>query len=259
MHLLIDNYDSFTFNVAQLMGELGADVKVIRNDALTLAQAAALEPESLVISPGPGTPDDAGVSVEFIRHFAGRIPVLGICLGHQCIVRAFGGRIARAERVMHGKVSRVYHDGGTIYHGLSNPFAATRYHSLIALEKDLPPDLMVSSYTSGGEIMGVRLKGEDVEGLQFHPESILTPEGRRLVGNFLELTCIEPSGFRVRQPIIPVSGRVLMNDMALVSVFFCNIVSGLRKSRYFPFAMPAPWLQAAEKPVLESFFIIMVF
>nr|MEE4268611.1 aminodeoxychorismate/anthranilate synthase component II [Candidatus Krumholzibacteria bacterium] len=188
MHLLIDNYDSFTFNVAQLMGELGGQVQVVRNDAITLDEAIALAPRSLVISPGPGTPDDAGVSVEFIRHFAGRIPVLGICLGHQSIVSAFGGRIARAERVMHGKVSRIYHDGGTIYHGLSNPFEATRYHSLIAPEKDLPAELQVSSYTSGGEIMGVRLKGADVEGVQFHPESILSPEGRRLMANFLELS-----------------------------------------------------------------------
>lgn len=188
MHLLIDNYDSFTFNVAQLMGELGAEVKVVRNDAITLEQAVALQPQSLVISPGPGTPQDAGVSVDFIKHFAGKIPILGICLGHQSIVEAFGGRIVRAERVMHGKVSRVYHDGGTIYHGLSNPFEATRYHSLIALEEDVPAELQVSSYTSGGEIMGVRLKGADVEGVQFHPESILSPEGRRLVANFLELS-----------------------------------------------------------------------
>ena len=187
MHLLIDNYDSFTFNVAQLMGQLGAEVKVVRNDAITLAEAVALAPRSLVVSPGPGAPEDAGVSVEFIRHFAGRIPVLGICLGHQCIVSAYGGRIVRAERVMHGKVSRVYHDGGTIYHGVSNPFEATRYHSLIALESDLPDALQVSSYTSGGEIMGVRARGLDVEGVQFHPESILTPEGRRLLANFLEL------------------------------------------------------------------------
>lgn len=188
MHLLIDNYDSFTFNVAQLMGELGAEVKVVRNDAITLAEAQEMGPASLVISPGPGTPDDAGVSVEFIKHFAGKIPVLGICLGHQSIVSAFGGKIVRAERVMHGKVSRIYHDGGTIYRGLSVPFEATRYHSLVALEGDLPDELQVSSYTSGGEIMGVRLKGADVEGVQFHPESILSLEGRRLMANFLELS-----------------------------------------------------------------------
>ena len=194
MHLLIDNYDSFTFNVFQLMGELGARVRVVRNDAITLEQAIALKPASLVISPGPGTPADAGVSVRLIRHFAGRIPVLGICLGHQSIVAAFGGSIVRAERIMHGKVSRVYHDGNTIYHGLSNPFEATRYHSLMAAEHDLPGELEVSSYTSGGEIMGVRLKGEDVEGVQFHPESILSPEGRRLMANFLELVTGKEGG-----------------------------------------------------------------
>lgn len=191
MHLLIDNYDSFTFNVAQLMGELGVRVRVVRNDAITLEEAVKLQPRSLVISPGPGTPADAGVSVEFIRHFTGKLPILGICLGHQSIVAAFGGSIVRAERVMHGKVSRVYHDGATIYHGLSNPFEATRYHSLMAAEHDLPDELQVSSYTSSGEIMGVRLKGQPdgcpVEGVQFHPESILSPEGRRLVANFLEL------------------------------------------------------------------------
>jgi para-aminobenzoate synthetase component 2 len=187
MYLLIDNYDSFTYNVAQLMGDLGAQVRVVRNDAITLQQARELAPRGLVISPGPGTPDDAGVSVDFIKHFAGRIPILGICLGHQSIVSAFGGTIVRAGRIMHGKVSRVYHDGATIYHGLSNPFTATRYHSLMAAEADLPGELQVSSYTSSGEIMGVRLKGADVEGVQFHPESILSPEGRRLMANFLEL------------------------------------------------------------------------
>ncbi len=194
MHLLIDNYDSFTFNVAQLMGELGAEVKVVRNDAITLEEAVALQLQSLVISPGPGTPQDAGVSVDFIKHFAGKIPILGICLGHQSIVEAFGGRIVRAERVMHGKTSRVYHDGGTIYMGLSNPFQATRYHSLIATESTLPAELKVSSYTSGGEIMGVRHRDLPIEGLQFHPESILTPEGATLLDNFLKL--VGPQGER---------------------------------------------------------------
>ncbi|MBU2501711.1 aminodeoxychorismate/anthranilate synthase component II [bacterium] len=186
MHLLIDNYDSFTYNVVQLLGELGAEITVARNDRITLEQARALEPESLIISPGPGNPDDAGVSLEFIRHFAGRIPVLGICLGHQCIVQAFGGTISRADRVMHGKTSRIYHDGQTIYEGLSNPFEATRYHSLTAREDSLPAELKVSAYTSGGEIMGVRMPGARLEGVQFHPESILTTEGRRLLANFLE-------------------------------------------------------------------------
>jgi anthranilate synthase/aminodeoxychorismate synthase-like glutamine amidotransferase len=188
MHLLVDNYDSFTYNVAQLLGELGAAVEVVRNDRISLQQARDLDPESLIISPGPGTPDDAGVSLDLIRHFAGRIPVLGICLGHQCIVQAFGGTISRADRVMHGKASRIYHDGRTIYEGLSNPFQAARYHSLTAREDTMPAELEVSSYTSEGEIMGVRLPGARLEGVQFHPESILTTEGRRLSTNFLEFT-----------------------------------------------------------------------
>jgi para-aminobenzoate synthetase component 2 len=187
MHLLIDNYDSFTFNVVQALGELGADVLVRRNDEISVAEAVALGPASLIVSPGPGAPRDAGVSTELIRRLAPSVPVLGICLGHQCLVEAFGGRIERAGRVMHGKVSRIYHDGQTIYAGLSNPFEATRYHSLIAREETLPAGLEVSAYTSRGEIMGVRLKGAPVEGLQFHPESILTPEGKRLLANFLEL------------------------------------------------------------------------
>ena len=185
MHLLIDNYDSFTYNVAQAMGELGHDVKVVRNDAIDVESAAGLAPSSLIVSPGPGRPADAGVSMELIRHFADSIPILGICLGHQCIVEVFGGNIDRAEKVMHGKVSNVYHDNRTIYDGLSNPFSATRYHSLIAGEKTLPADLEISAYTSEGEIMGVRLKGRPVEGVQFHPESILTPEGKKLLSNFL--------------------------------------------------------------------------
>ena len=194
MHLLIDNYDSFTFNIVQALGELGADVKVIRNDKIGVEEAVALQPESLVISPGPGTPDDAGVSVEVIKALAGQVPILGVCLGHQSIVQAFGGTIVRAERVFHGKTSRVYHDGGTIYAGLSNPFQATRYHSLTVAESDLPDELQISSYTSGGEIMGVRHRELPIEGLQFHPESILTPEGNTLLDNFLQL--VGPIGAR---------------------------------------------------------------
>jgi len=194
MHLLIDNYDSFTFNVVQALGMLGAEVQVVRNDQITVDEALDLAPESLLISPGPGTPDDAGVSVALVRAFAGRAPILGICLGHQSIVQAFGGRIVRAERPMHGKTSRVYHDGHTIYAGVSNPFQATRYHSLIAVEGDLPADLTVSSYTSSGEIMGVRHRELPIEGLQFHPESILTPEGSTLLENFLRLGKSERSG-----------------------------------------------------------------
>ena len=187
MHLLIDNYDSFTFNIAQAMGALGEDVRVVRNDQLDVAGVAALSPETIIISPGPGRPDDAGVSKAVIAAFAERIPLLGICLGHQCIVEVFGGEVVRAKRVMHGKVSSVYHDGRTIYDGLSNPFSATRYHSLIAEERGLTDLLEISAYTSEGEVMGVRLKGRPVEGVQFHPESILTPEGSRLLSNVLGL------------------------------------------------------------------------
>ena len=185
MHLLIDNYDSFTYNVAQAIGELGHDVRVIRNDAIDVAGADELSPRSLIISPGPGRPTDAGISKELITHFAGKIPVLGICLGHQCIVEAFGGVVDRASRVMHGKVSSVYHDGRTLYDGVSNPFSATRYHSLIVEEETLPDSIEIAAYTSEGEIMGVRVKGQNVEGVQFHPESILTPEGKKLLSNFL--------------------------------------------------------------------------
>jgi len=187
MHLLIDNYDSFTYNIVQALGELGAEVHVVRNDQISVAEALEMNPESVVISPGPGTPDDAGISVELVKAFAEIGPILGVCLGHQSIVQAFGGRIVRAERLMHGKTSSVYHDGGTIYSGLSNPFQATRYHSLIALESDLPPELKISSYTSSGEIMGVRHHELPIEGLQFHPESILTLEGSTLLNNFLKL------------------------------------------------------------------------
>ena len=187
MHLLIDNYDSFTYNIVQALGELGAGIEVRRNDAISVDEAEAMKPESIVISPGPGTPDDAGVSVDLIKAFRGRVPILGVCLGHQSIVAAYGGVIGRADRVMHGKTSGVYHDGATVYAGLSNPFTATRYHSLIAREEDLPEGLEVASYTSGGEIMGVRSKADRVEGVQFHPESILTPEGNRLLDNFLQM------------------------------------------------------------------------
>ena len=188
MHLIIDNYDSFTFNIAQALGELGHSFEVVRNDATDVDAVRALSPSSIVISPGPGRPQDAGVSVELIRAFADSTPILGVCLGHQCIVEAFGGRITRADRVMHGKVSEIYHDSRTIFDGLSNPFPATRYHSLIARENDLPAGFEVSAYTSEGEIMGVRVDGTLVEGVQFHPESILTPEGNKLILNFLQTT-----------------------------------------------------------------------
>ncbi|MDH4037823.1 MAG: aminodeoxychorismate/anthranilate synthase component II [Candidatus Krumholzibacteria bacterium] len=194
MHLLIDNYDSFTFNIAQALGALGEDVQVVRNDAIDVARAAELSPATLIVSPGPGRPENAGASKALIAYFAEKIPVLGVCLGHQCIVEVFGGSVVRAQHLMHGKVSRVYHDGRTIYDGLSNPFSATRYHSLIAEERSLPDLLEISAYTSEGEVMGVRLKGRPVEGVQFHPESILTPEGVKLFSNFVE-------GARSRRPV----------------------------------------------------------
>jgi len=184
--LLIDNYDSFTFNLAQYLGELGADVHVHRNDAITLDQIAAWAPEKIVISPGPCTPTEAGISVSTIQRFAGKIPILGVCLGHQAIGQAFGGKIVRAQRVMHGKLSPVVHDGRGVFTGLPSPFAVTRYHSL-AIERDhVPAELEVSATADDGEIMGVRHRRLAVEGVQFHPEAILTEHGMRLLANFLE-------------------------------------------------------------------------
>ena len=185
MILLIDNYDSFTWNLVQAIGSQGVEVTVRRNDAITVDEALALKPAGLVVSPGPGGPRDAGVSMAMITAFTGRAPILGVCLGHQCIVEAAGGRVIRAAKPVHGKTSRMYHDGAGIYAGLSNPFEATRYHSLIAAEADLPATLKVTSYTSDGEIMGVRHVTHPIEGVQFHPESILTVEGRLLLTNFL--------------------------------------------------------------------------
>jgi len=187
MLLMIDNYDSFTYNVVQALGELGARVEVRRNDAITPEQAEALQPAGLLISPGPGTPADAGISAALIEHFTGRIPILGICLGHQTIIEVFGGRIQRARRVMHGKTSPIYHDGRSVYAGLGNPFTATRYHSLIAEEGDLPTALEIAAYTVEGEVMGVRHREHAVEGVQFHPESVMTAEGAQLLGNWLQL------------------------------------------------------------------------
>jgi anthranilate synthase/aminodeoxychorismate synthase-like glutamine amidotransferase len=184
--LLIDNYDSFTYNLVQAFLVLGAEVAVYRNDALTPQAALALAPSHLCVSPGPGTPYDAGVSMDMIRTFAGRIPVLGVCLGHQSIVEVFGGKVVRAERLMHGKTSLVRHDERTVFAGLPQPCEVGRYHSLIASPASLPPELEVSARTLEGEIMGVRHRTLAVEGVQFHPESILTPEGPKLLGNFLE-------------------------------------------------------------------------
>jgi anthranilate synthase/aminodeoxychorismate synthase-like glutamine amidotransferase len=184
--LLIDNYDSFTYNLVQAFLVLGADVLVHRNDAITVAGAKALAPTHLCISPGPGTPRDAGVSMDMVRAFAGRVPVLGVCLGHQSIVEALGGDIVRAGRLMHGKVSLVGHDGCGVFAGLPQPFEAGRYHSLIAKPQTLPAELEVSARTREGEIMGVRHREFVLEGVQFHPESILTPDGPALMGNFLK-------------------------------------------------------------------------
>ena len=183
--LLIDNYDSFTYNLVQAFLVLGAEVLVYRNDALDVAAAAALDPTHLVISPGPGRPDDAGSSLAMIGAFAGKIPVLGVCLGHQSIVQHFGGEIVGAAALMHGKTSLVEHDGKTIYRGLANPFEVGRYHSLAAGRDRIPPDLVVTARTTDGEIMGVRHRTLAVEGVQFHPESVLTPLGPKLLENFL--------------------------------------------------------------------------
>jgi len=186
MLLMIDNYDSFTYNLVQYLGELGAEVRVYRNDAITPDEIAALHPQQIVVSPGPCTPTEAGVSVDVIRRFAGQIPILGVCLGHQSIGAAFGGNIVRAGRLMHGKTSPIHHDGRTIFRGLTQPFEATRYHSLLIERPTLPACLELSAWTVEGEIMGVRHRQHVVEGIQFHPESILTIEGKRLLENFLE-------------------------------------------------------------------------
>ena len=186
--LLIDNYDSFTYNLVQAFAALGADVIVHRNDAITTDEARALAPTHLVISPGPGRPEDAGVSLEMIAVFAESVPVLGVCLGHQCLVTHFGGDIVRAERLMHGKTSMARHDGKTIYDGLPQPFEVGRYHSLCAEQDSLPAMLDLTAQTERGEVMGVRHKELPLEGVQFHPESVLTPAGGRLMANFLRMT-----------------------------------------------------------------------
>ena len=191
MLLMIDNYDSFTYNIVQYLGELGADVRVYRNDAITIAEIEALAPDHIVISPGPCTPNDAGISVAVIKHFAGKIPLLGICLGHQGIGQAFGGDVIRAKKVMHGKLSAIHHSNKGVFSGLSNPFSATRYHSLVIDSKTLPDCLEVTAWTQDenvklDEIMGVRHKTLDVQGVQFHPESILSEHGHQLLKNFLD-------------------------------------------------------------------------
>lgn len=190
MILVIDNYDSFTYNLVQYLGELENIIKVFRNDAITLAEIEELAPDHLVVSPGPCTPNEAGISMELIRHFAGKIPILGVCLGHQSIGQVYGGKVIRAPFPVHGKVADVFHDGKTIYQGVENPFEATRYHSLVVEKESLPDFLEVSAYTKDGIIMGLRHKEFLVEGVQFHPESILTTEGKKILKNFLELGAV---------------------------------------------------------------------
>jgi anthranilate synthase/aminodeoxychorismate synthase-like glutamine amidotransferase len=187
MLVMIDNYDSFTYNLVQYLGELGQVVKVFRNDQVTADEIERLSPERIVVSPGPCSPLEAGISNAIIRRFAGRTPLLGVCLGHQCIGHVFGGEVVRAQRLMHGKTSMIHHDGKTIYQGLPNPFQATRYHSLIVRRETLPACLEVTAETDRGEIMGLRHKEHAVEGVQFHPESILTEAGKDLLRNFLAL------------------------------------------------------------------------
>jgi anthranilate synthase/aminodeoxychorismate synthase-like glutamine amidotransferase len=185
MILMIDNYDSFTYNLVQYLGELGANVRVYRNDRITVAEIQRLAPTKIVISPGPCTPTEAGISCDVIREFAGRVPLLGVCLGHQCIGEVFGGEIVRAPALFHGKTSMIYHDDKTIFRGLPRPFEATRYHSLVIRRETLPDCLELSAETEDGVIMGVRHRELLVEGVQFHPESILTREGKQLLANFL--------------------------------------------------------------------------
>ncbi|MCK5119562.1 MAG: aminodeoxychorismate/anthranilate synthase component II [Candidatus Latescibacteria bacterium] len=186
MILMIDNYDSFTYNLVQYLEELGAKLEVHRNDRITPEEIEEMGPERIVISPGPCTPREAGISVAVIRRFSGRIPILGVCLGHQCMGEAFGGKVVRAPYLMHGKTSEVFHDGRTIYEGIESPFVATRYHSLIVERETLPDCFEISAETKDGIIMGLRHKECNVEGVQFHPEAILTKQGKRLLGNFLK-------------------------------------------------------------------------
>lgn len=186
MLLMIDNYDSFTYNLVQYLGELGEDVQVFRNDQITISRIEDLSPERIVISPGPCTPNEAGISVEVISHFSGKLPILGVCLGHQSIGQAFGGRIVHAKELMHGKTSLIHHDDQGIFFGLPNPFEATRYHSLVIDRDGLPECLKITAWTDDGEIMGIRHNELVVEGVQFHPESILTKRGHDLLRNFLK-------------------------------------------------------------------------
>lgn len=185
--VIIDNYDSFTYNLVQELGELKEDVKVFRNDKITLREIQKLSPQRIIISPGPSTPKNAGISLNVVKHFAGKIPILGVCLGHQCIGEAFGGRIIKAKKIMHGKTSMITHDNKTIFSNIPNPFEATRYHSLVIEKQTLPDVLEVSAVSEDGEIMGVRHRKFPIEGVQFHPESILTKHGKKILDNFLRI------------------------------------------------------------------------
>ena len=187
MLLVIDNYDSFTYNLVQYLGELGERIEVRRNDEVTVAQIEAMKPDRMLISPGPGTPNGAGITMTVIEKFAGKLPILGVCLGHQAIGQVFGGRVVRASQLFHGKSSQVQHDGKTIFEGLENPFPAGRYHSLIVERETLPAELEISATTPNGTIMGMRHRRLKIEGVQFHPESIMTTEGKKLLKNFLSL------------------------------------------------------------------------
>lgn len=187
MILVIDNYDSFTYNLVQYLGELGAEIEVCRNDKVTISEIEAMAPERIVISPGPCTPNEAGISVDVVRDLGGKIPILGVCLGHQAIGQAFGGRVVRAPYLMHGKISRIHHDGKSVFKGLDQDFVATRYHSLIVEKESLPDELEISATTADGLIMGLRHREKMIEGVQFHPESILTKPGKSLLKNFMEL------------------------------------------------------------------------
>lgn len=185
MILMIDNYDSFTYNIVQYLREMNADLKVIRNDALTVAEVEAMNPAAIIISPGPGNPDEAGISLEVVKHFSGKLPVLGVCLGHQTIGQVFGGKVIRAKRLMHGKVSEVTGDGKGLFQGIDRPFKAMRYHSLAIEKESLPKDLIITATSEDGEIMGIRHVSHQTEGIQFHPESIMTPLGKKMLRNFL--------------------------------------------------------------------------
>ncbi|HEY3989596.1 MAG TPA: aminodeoxychorismate/anthranilate synthase component II [Acidobacteriaceae bacterium] len=187
MVFVLDNYDSFTYNLVQYMGELGAEMTVRRNDELTPEEVEALHPDRILLSPGPCTPQEAGISIPLIRHFAGKLPILGVCLGHQAIGAAFGGKVVRAPKLMHGKTSEVIHDGRTLFAGIASPMTCTRYHSLIVAEDHLPRELEITARTEDGTIMGLRHRKHPIEGVQFHPESVLTLDGKQLIRNFLEM------------------------------------------------------------------------